>query len=81
MTLADQHQRAIIFDCSNIDLANMKEAIKYYRIVLTSYPPGSRYSIIASLSFSDLLFRAFKCTNEIEYLNEAISFTQDHLTF
>jgi CHAT domain-containing protein len=60
------------------DRGYIEDAIKYCRQVLASYP----FSSIAPMARSvlpELLYRAFECTNEIEYLDGAISAAQDHV--
>ena len=58
------------------DIANIEDGIKYCRLLLVSYPRGQLASI-ALLALGGLLYRAFKCTHKIGYLNEAISATRD----
>jgi len=60
------------------DIVNIEDGIKYCRQLLVSYP-GSILGLIARSALPDLFHRAFECTNEIEYLNDAISAARDHL--
>jgi CHAT domain-containing protein len=53
------------------DIADIEDAIEYCRELITSHP----HSPLASMAFVSLIIlfhRAFECTNQIEYLNEAI---------
>jgi len=60
------------------DIADIEDGINYCQQLIASYPghrlaPDARYAVC-------LLFRrAFECTNEIEYLNRAISAGRDSL--
>ena len=58
------------------DVAEIKDGIKYCRLLLVSYP-GSMLASAAQISLGILLDRAFQLTHNIEYLNEAISSTRD----
>jgi CHAT domain-containing protein len=60
------------------DLAYIEDGITYCRQVLASHP-FSQIAPMARSVLPDLLYRAFECTNEIEYLNGAISAARDHL--
>ena len=61
------------------DIAEIEDGIMYCRQLLASYP-RSRFAPPARLALGTLFHRAFKCTNEIKYLNEAISATRDQIT-
>ena len=54
------------------DIANIKDGIKYCRHLLVSCP-RSELVHSAREALGNLLYRAFACTDEIGYLNEAIS--------
>ena len=54
------------------DIADIENAIEYCRELITSHP-NTPLAPIAFSSLSDLFLRAFECTNQIEYLNVAIS--------
>jgi hypothetical protein len=54
------------------DVAEIKDGINYCQQLLASYP-GNFLAPVARSALPDLFFRAFECTNEIEYLNNAIS--------
>ena len=60
------------------NMADIEDGAKYCRKLLASYPSsGLTPPARAALGF--LFHRAFKCTNEIEYLDEAISAARDHV--
>ena len=58
------------------DIADIEDGIKYCRLVLISYPRSDLASPTL-LALGRLLNRAFQCTHEIRYLNEAILATRD----
>ena len=60
------------------DVADIEDGIKYCRHLLISYPRSDLASI-AQIAFGILLNRTFQLTHNIEYLNEAISFTRDSI--
>ena len=51
---------------------DIKEAIKYCRMLLHSIPSGGLSSTLASISLAELLERAFERTHRIEDINESI---------
>ncbi len=59
------------------DMADVEDGIKYCRQLLTSFP-SSKLAPFARKALQDLFHRAFECTNEIKYLDEAISAARDH---
>ena len=60
------------------DVTDIEDGIKYCRHLLISYPRSDLASIAQS-AFGILLNRTFELTHNIEYLNEAISFTRDSI--
>ena len=59
-------------------IADIEDGVKYCRQLLASYPSsGLAPPARAALGF--FFHRAFKCTNEIEYLDKAISAARDHI--
>jgi len=60
------------------DIADIEGAVEYCRELITSHP-HSPLAPIALLSLGNLFRRAFQCTNQIGYLNEAISATRDSM--
>jgi CHAT domain-containing protein len=75
----DKHLAAIHSIDRITDGAEVEEAIKYFRRLLASSHHGSDFAHVARLALGELFRRAFSCTNEIEYLNEAISIHRDNL--
>ena len=58
------------------DITDIEDGIKYCRELLASYPDGT-LSISAREALGHLFYRAFECTDNIEYLNQAISAARD----
>ena len=58
------------------DVADIKDGIEYFRLLLISYP-RTRLAIIARMALGVSLSHAFRLTREIGYLNEAISSIRD----
>ena len=58
------------------DIETVEDGIKYCRQLLVSYP-SSILDLVARSALPNLFHCAFKCTNDIEYLNEAISAARD----
>jgi len=58
------------------DIADIEDGINYCQQLLASYP-NHRFSPDAHIALGRLLQHAFKYTNEIEYLNRAISAARD----
>ena len=58
------------------DIANIEDGIKYCRHLLISCP-HTELASTARIALGCLLHRAFQCTQNIGYLDEAISDTQD----
>jgi CHAT domain-containing protein len=72
------HLQAIISLEGITDGAEIEEAIKYCRLLLASTHQGSVFAYEAGIALGILLYRAFLCTYNIEYLNEAISVERDN---
>lgn len=74
MTTYMKHTNAL--QSSAIDRLNnileIEDGIKYCRLLLNSHP-SIELAPVARSALGRLLRRAFECTNNIEYLNEAIS--------
>jgi CHAT domain-containing protein len=60
------------------DIADIEDGVKYCRQLLASYP-NSPLVPIARAILPSLFYRAFECTNEIKYLNDAITVSRDNL--
>jgi CHAT domain-containing protein len=61
------------------DIAEIEDGVNYCQQLVTSYP-DDRLAIFAGFALGHLLLRGFQCTNEIEYLNKAISASRDHVS-
>ena len=61
------------------DIGEIEDGIMYCRQLLTSYP-RSELARLARSALGNLFHCAFKRTNEIKYLDEAISATRDQIT-
>jgi tetratricopeptide (TPR) repeat protein len=59
-----------------LDIADVKDAIKYCRRLLVSYP-RSDLAGAAHIALGELLLRAFHLTHKTKYLDKAISSTRD----
>ncbi|KAI9509776.1 CHAT domain-containing protein [Russula earlei] len=80
MAMKDQHLDAILSHTRITDMADIKEAIDYYRLALASFHPGTQITTLAAFALGDVLYKAFSCTKNIDYLNESISVLQHSLT-
>jgi len=60
------------------DIAEIKDGVNYCQQLIASYPDHELASYARTV-LGSLLRRAFECTNEIEYLNRAISAGRDSL--
>ena len=60
------------------DIADIKDGIKYCQQLLTSHP-NFVFAYLARISLGRLFYSAFECTDEIEYLNKAISTIRDSI--
>ncbi|KAH9969774.1 CHAT domain-containing protein [Russula dissimulans] len=72
--------RDMLIDMGHLtDMADMKEAIKYCRLLLPSLPSTDDMALHTAISLGELLFRAFKYTNNADHLNESITVLRDAL--
>ena len=82
-TGADSHFRALHLLASSVnrltDIVEIEDGIKYCQELLASYP-GRQVSRHAQSLITHLFHRAFECTNQIEYLNKAISAARDRVS-
>jgi len=78
-TTYSRHLSALLFSINRLtDVADIEDGINYCRQLLASYP-DHLLTHDARRALANLLRRAFECTNEIEYLNRAISASRDSL--
>jgi len=61
------------------DIADIEDGIEYCRQLNASYP-NSAFACSTRSILPYFFWRAFKCTDEMEYLNKAISAARDHST-
>jgi len=74
-----KHQEALENIHYLTDLADIEDGVEYCRRLLASLP-DSELIPEARFALGHLLYRAFKCANKIEYLDEAISVTRDDIS-
>jgi len=75
-----QHLNALLFVPYKYltDIADIEGGIKYCRQLLTSFP-RSTPAPYARITLTKLFYRAFECTNRMEYLHEAIATARHHI--
>ncbi|KAI0255286.1 hypothetical protein BJV78DRAFT_1178892 [Lactifluus subvellereus] len=78
-TEENQHVSALLANDGITDMADIEEAIKYFRTLLASSHPRGFFSPFPAAGLTIFLLRAFERTDKIEYLNEAISTLRDVL--
>ena len=75
----EEQLRALKSVCSTTDLAEIEEAIKYYRLLLASNPPSGDTIFRSALSLGEVLFHAFECTDKLRYLDQSVTTFRDML--
>jgi len=68
-----EHIRALETVCRTTDITEIAEAIEYCRLLLASTPPSEDITFYPARALGKVLSHAFKCTDNIEYLNKSIS--------
>ena len=68
-----EHLDAILSIHRSTDGAEVEEAVKYCRFLLSSSHHGSEFALLANMTLGVLLPRAFLYTKKTDYLNEGIS--------
>jgi len=68
-----KHLRALTTVCRTTDIAEIADAIEYCRFLLALTPPSDSIIHRPAMALGNVLFHAFKCTYNIEYLNESIA--------
>jgi len=61
------------------DMVEIEAAIKPCQLLVASFHPSNQFKSGGVVILGTLLFRAFKLTNNIEYLNEAILILREGL--
>jgi len=59
--------------CRTTDMARVAQAIEYCQLLLTLAPSNDGIIGIAANTLGEVLFHAFKCTDNTEYLNKSIT--------
>jgi len=79
-TTFDKHYDALSSSTINrlTDIADIEDGVNYCQQLIASYP-DHLFAPDARIALGVLLGRAFECTNEIEYVNRAISAGRDSL--
>ena len=67
------HLRALQNVCCTTDIAEIEEAIEYCQLLLELTPPGNITLYHPAIALGEVLFHAFKCTDNMEYLNKSIA--------
>jgi len=70
---AQEHVRALSYVGLTTDLVEIEAAIKYCRLLFDSCRPNDPLISIPAFALGKILFCAFKCTDEIDYLDESIA--------
>ena len=65
--------------CRTTDIAEIGDAIEYCRLLLASSSPSHPAILQPAQALGRVLFHAFKCTDNIEYLNKSIATFYDIL--
>jgi len=68
-----KHLRALKTVCHTTDIADIEDAIEYCQLLLASTPPNHIITYCPANALGEVLFHAFKCTDNIEYLNKSIA--------
>ena len=68
-----KHHLALQTACRTTDVAEIPEAIKYCQLLLALTPPSNSIIYFPAKALGEVLFHAFECTDDIEYLNKSIA--------
>ena len=68
-----KHFWALQTVCRTTDIAEIQEAIEYCQLLLALTPPSNSIAYDPAKALGEVLFHAFKCTGDIEYLNKSIA--------
>jgi len=74
-----RHTQALESVCRSTDIAEIGDAIEYCRLLLASTPPSHPRILPAANALGKVLFHAFKCTENIEFLDKSIAAFYDTL--
>ena len=59
--------------CYTTDIAEIAEAIEYCQLLLALIPPSDAITYFPAKALGEVLFHAFECTGNMEYLNKSIT--------
>jgi len=76
---ATKHFRALKSACHTTNIAEIEDAIEYCQLLLASSPPSHPGILRPARALGNVLFHAFKSTDNIEYLNKSIATFYDIL--
>ena len=68
-----KHLRALETVCRTTDIAEVADAIEYCQLLLASTPPSDMITYYPANALGEVLFHAFECTGNLEYLNKSIT--------
>ena len=74
-----KHYSALESACRTRNIAEIGDAIEYCRLLLASSSPSHPAIIMPAITLGIVLFHAFECTDNIEYLNKSIAAFYDIL--
>ena len=68
-----KHLQALTTVCHTTEIAEIADAIEYCQFLLVLTPPSNSVIHQPAMALGIVLFHAFKCTYNIEYLNKSIA--------
>jgi len=68
-----KHCWALQTVCNTTDIGEVAEAVEYCQLLLALTPPSNSIAYSPAKALGEVLFHAFKCTDNIEYLNKSIA--------
>ncbi|KAI9510785.1 CHAT domain-containing protein [Russula earlei] len=74
-----QHLSALLSSNYITEMADIEDAIEYYRLLRASFYSSNPFATLAGKSLGKVLRQAFLCTNKIDYLDQSITAYQDIL--
>ena len=74
-----KHIQALKTVCHSPDVAEIAVAIEYCQLLLAESPPRNNFTYFPADTLGKVLLYAFKCTDNIEYLNKSIAACRDML--
>ena len=74
-----KHLDALATVCRTTDIAEITAAIEYCQLLLALTPPFYAITYFPAEALGQVLFHAFKCTDNIEYLDKSIVAFRDVL--